>query len=386
MKLFIDEAGNTGSIDDKKGELNYKEQRHFCLAAVVVNSKQEEKLLRRKYRKFKDKYLTGGNELKGLLTRENNEALEYFIKELLNDRNFTVCCYDKKFYLASLLAGTILGPGVRIRFPAPYYTVIGALAHEDDDLYLNFCRLTKKPTVDSVHELLTYLKDYPYRYLSPGNIFVYAVEAALKEGVEDSFIEDFLQVGSFSNPKFANLVNLTALGEMCNELMLTNGLTVEQLEIVHDETHGIEVILKEEMAHVGLNVEFHRSIDDDLVQFADNVAGLLYKVMNHAVHCWESGTEWRKENEWLLMVGARIMQKIGVTNIRFKMSVQNWALMRCVIDMFGPGYAKSKRNGYYFHERHKFWQEQILYTISNIDFSACADGFKQLLDLEQYKV
>ena len=31
MRLFLDEAGNTGGILDKNEKLNYGTQRHFCL-------------------------------------------------------------------------------------------------------------------------------------------------------------------------------------------------------------------------------------------------------------------------------------------------------------------------------------------------------------------
>lgn len=37
MRLFLDEAGNTGGITDKNTKLNYGTQRHFCLAAVVTH-------------------------------------------------------------------------------------------------------------------------------------------------------------------------------------------------------------------------------------------------------------------------------------------------------------------------------------------------------------
>ena len=38
MRLFLDEAGNTGGIIDKNEKLNYGTQRHFCLAAVVADN------------------------------------------------------------------------------------------------------------------------------------------------------------------------------------------------------------------------------------------------------------------------------------------------------------------------------------------------------------
>lgn len=53
MRLFLDEAGNTGGIIDKNEKLNYGTQRHFCLAAVLAPDMQSEQLLRQKYAAFK---------------------------------------------------------------------------------------------------------------------------------------------------------------------------------------------------------------------------------------------------------------------------------------------------------------------------------------------
>lgn len=103
MRLFLDEAGNTGGITDKNEKLNYGTQRHFCLAAVVTHDMQSEQLLHQKYTAFKSQFASE-KELKGnsLFTKENNNALEYFLDNILDDIHFSICLYDKKFYLASL--------------------------------------------------------------------------------------------------------------------------------------------------------------------------------------------------------------------------------------------------------------------------------------------
>ena len=100
MHLFLDEAGNTGGIIDKNEKLNYGTQRHFCLAAVVAHDLQSEQLLRQKYAAFKSRFASE-KELKGnsLFAKENNDALEYFLDNIIDDIHFSICLYDKKFYL-----------------------------------------------------------------------------------------------------------------------------------------------------------------------------------------------------------------------------------------------------------------------------------------------
>ena len=163
MRLFLDEAGNTGGIIDKNEKLNYGTQGHFCLAAVVADDIQSEQLLRRKYAIFKSQFASE-KELKGnpLFTKENNDALEYFLDNILEDIYFSVCLYDKKFYLASLLLFAILGEQAREEFPVEYYSLVSDLSQEKDELFATFCKLTKRATEASVHELFEYLKNYSH--------------------------------------------------------------------------------------------------------------------------------------------------------------------------------------------------------------------------------
>ena len=70
----------------------------FCLAAVVAHDSQSEQLLRQKYAAFKNRFASE-KELKGnsLFAKENNDALEYFLNNIIDDIHFSICLYDKKF-------------------------------------------------------------------------------------------------------------------------------------------------------------------------------------------------------------------------------------------------------------------------------------------------
>ena len=216
MRLFLDEAGNTGGIIDKNEKLNYGTQRHFCLAAVVAHDSQSEQLLRQKYAAFKNRFASE-KELKGnsLFAKENNDALEYFLNNIIDDIHFSICLYDKKFYLASLLLFAILGERAREQFLVEYYSLVSDLSQEKDELFATFCKLTKRATKASVHDLFEYLKTYSYQHIPPaGNGLVFAVSEIQNKGLEEIFVSDFLKFGSYSNQKFANLINLNALSEL----------------------------------------------------------------------------------------------------------------------------------------------------------------------------
>ena len=102
MKLFFDESGYSGCImPNKNGQLFNDGQRHFVLGSVFVADKEDEIEILNKYRQFKNRFGFIG-EIKGseLMTQHNNEALKYFITNVLDDKHFFICNYDKIFYLA----------------------------------------------------------------------------------------------------------------------------------------------------------------------------------------------------------------------------------------------------------------------------------------------
>lgn len=328
MRLFLDEAGNTGGILDKNEKLNYGTQRHFCLAAVVIDDSRGEQLLRQKYAAFKSRFATE-KELKGnsLFTRENNDALEYFLDNILDDIHFSICLYDKKFYLASLLLFAILGGQAREKFPVEYYSLVSDLSQEKDELFATFCKLTKRATETSVHELFEYLKNYSYQHIPPtGNGLVWAVSEIQNSGIEETFVNDFLKFGSYANHKFANLINLNALSELLEAIEIEHGCDARKFDVIHDNISGIGEMLEGELKHFGVAIKFVDSQAEELIQLADNVASIFCKILNTIVRCRDTKTGWSPENEWILTQSARFLKKIGTQNIKFTVPIQSWAL------------------------------------------------------------
>lgn len=380
MRLFLDEAGNTGSIIDKNEKLNYGTQRHFCLASVVVNDVQEEQLIRQKYSTFKERF-SSQEEIKGnsLFTREYNDALIYFLENILDDTHFSICLYDKKFYLASLLLLPILGERTREECPGEYYSLVSDFSQEPDDLFATFCQLTKQATTESVHELFEFLKNYPYRHVPPyGNGLLWAISKIQGMGIEEAFVNNFLQFGSYSNRKFSNLINLNALSELIEAISLEREYDTRKIDIIHDNISGVSELLKEELGQFEITIQFTDSKSDELIQLADNVASIFCKIINTIVRCWDTKTEWAPKNEWILEKASLFLQKIGTQNIKFTVPIQSWGLAFCVMDMFDPQYPKERRKNLFFNPRYEYWNQAVIQNIKQLDFSKHAECFDKL--------
>ena len=143
-----------------------------------------------------------------------------------------------------------------------------------------------------------------------------------------------MKFGSYSNRKFANLINLNALSELLEMIEIEHHCDTRKIDIVHDKISGVDKILKQELKHFDISIRFADSQDDELIQLADNVASVFCKIINTIVRCWDTKTEWSPENEWILTQSSRFFRKIGTQNIKFTIPIQSWALSFCVMEMF----------------------------------------------------
>ena len=141
MKIYFDESGNTGCIiPNKNGALYNDEQRHFVLAGIICRDKEDEQVLAKRYLDFKNRYHIQG-EIKGsdMMKRDNNTMLFDFIDNLIDDSHFYVCCYDKIFYLASIITQYFFPRQMMEEDPLFYFTQVSALTQEDISIFFRYC-------------------------------------------------------------------------------------------------------------------------------------------------------------------------------------------------------------------------------------------------------
>lgn len=155
MELYIDESGNTGCVITNHGKFNFDTQRHFVLCAIKTENEDEKKELIQKYKIFKDTFNVA-EEVKGsdLMTRTHNNELQYFVDNILDDKHFEICIYDKKFYLSTLLLLFFLGNEFQTIFPVQFYVLAAELCFYGEDLLLEYCEVAKNPTAELFEKLL----------------------------------------------------------------------------------------------------------------------------------------------------------------------------------------------------------------------------------------
>ena len=354
MKVFFDESGQTGCVlQNKNGDLYNDNQRFFVLAGVICRDQGTEDLLRKRYQDFLNHFNISAEEFKGtdILTKANNDKLKYFVENLIDEENFYVCCYDKIFYLATMLNIYFLGRDTMISNPLEYYQFASALSREKDDLFKEFCKTIENNNSKNRRKFVEYIVNYPFQKIDePLNVYLMSAKAMLRVYDEtDDFPQFPLHLGCYLNNEITNLINLTAFGETLLSIKVKNNV-------------------KDITSNPKLSLSFIDSKDDLLIQYADNVASVFRKAFTETTRIFLENKQWEKENEWFPTLLADVMRKLSSVNIKFVTAIADWVLPICVEQIFTEK-SQIGRNQIEFMSLFYYMKEQVLETIANADYS-----------------
>jgi len=347
MNIYFDESGNSGCIlPNCKGELYPLNQRHFALCGVLTSNEEDEKILRKKYLDFKTKYNIEG-ELKGsdLLIKKNNHILLDFIENILDDSHFHVCCYDKKFYLATLVSDYILGPLVKIKWPEIYYTLASGLVLEDDSIFMKYCDAISTNTRESTQEFVEFISTFPFKYIPNTEINLYKKMAyvLLPEFSKIDYPQFFLPVGSYLKSNYTNIINLTSLGESLISIKINGYDRFQNVSIYHDHITEFELEFRDTFnsefsqklfADDICSLNFVDSQDELLVQLADNVSSVFRKAFSESIFLFQSPNRWENEHNWFPSLLAKLIFKLHLKNLKIVTSIDDNVGMRCIANLF----------------------------------------------------
>ncbi|MFR1685968.1 MAG: DUF3800 domain-containing protein [Massilimicrobiota timonensis] len=370
MELYIDESGNTGCVTSKNGKFNFHNQRHFVLCAIKVNDCNEKQQLLKKYKVFKQKFGVV-DEIKGsdLMTKEYNDALKYFIEKILDDKHFEICIYDKKFYLSTLLLMFFLGNEFQTQFPIQFYILAGELTFGKDDLLLEYCELSKKPTRKKFEQFLKNIIQYKFREIPANNNPLILLAKSILETKEyNCWLKDILSYGSYDNPNYVNVINLNCLSELILALKWQTNLSNSSILIYHDKIDGYDKTFISELKQYNINLNFMDSKEDEVIQIADNAVSVFAKCVNQVVSRFEEKKEWDNSSQWIMEQYSKIINKVSIQNIKFTIPMQNWAASLCVKEMFDKKYPKQNRNNLCFNQLYLNYIEKIELDILSKNF------------------
>ena len=368
MQIFFDESGNTGCVIPNKKQQFYDEgQRFFVLGGIITHSEQDKIELEQKYKEFKNRHnIVGEKKGSDLLTKENNDVLFDFI-ELLDDKHFSICVYDKIFYLASIISTYFMGIVTRNQDPLMFYTQTSALALEDLSFFQTFCDVLKDNTVESRKGFLDYVIDFDYKHIDP-QVNCYIEFAKLMKEHND-YDEFPLPYGCYLNENITHLINLTALGESLLEIKVNNEEEFTQVKVHHDKIHEFEEEFKDTLSsHTNIDLDFVDSRDTLLIQVADNIASIFRKAFSKTVELFRTGKQWKSGNEFFPTLLSKILKKLSFNNVKFDTQICDMVLSFCINELYDEKFPVNQRNNFTFISLFAHFKSEVLTMIANTNY------------------
>lgn len=373
MKLFFDESGQTGCvIPNRNGEFYRRNQRFFVLAGIACKNDEDYYDVSRKYEEFLKKYEISGGEFKGteLLKPENMMMLDDFIENLLDDEHVFICCYDKVFYLASMISTYFLGRKTMVDDPILYFTHTSALARENQKIFFEFCKALDDGSSRARRCFVEYIMDYPYEKLDQeSNMYLMAAAAMLKIYGEDDEMPEFplpKGKGAYLNDNITHLINLNALGEMLLSLEVLHKVSKEEMDICHDHIIEFEEEFNDTLRDYRLR--FEDSKKELLLQYADNVASVFRRIYTETTEVFGANKQWEKDKQYYPRKLAAIMKKVTEKNIKFVTAISDWALPIAVAIQFDEKTPASAYNNKAFMSLLMMIRNGILDNITSVNY------------------
>lgn len=370
MKIYFDESGNTGCIiPNKNGELYNDEQRHFVLAGIICRDKEDEQVLAKRYLDFKNRYHIQG-EIKGsdMMKRDNNTMLFDFIDNLIDDSHFYVCCYDKIFYLASIITQYFFPRQMMEEDPLFYFTQVSALTQEDISIFFRYCECNAIGTEQASLDFCKFVVGFDFKKIDPLlNGYVKMAKLALKNGEAFDFPLPF---GCYINDNYTHVINMTALGESLLAIKEICNVNAPEIHIVHDHILEFENEFFDSFGDSKVTLEFMDSKNEILLQYADNIASVFRKCCTETIKLFRGNQQWDADKQWFPSIYSKILKKLSYARIKWDTAISDQVLPLCVEEMYDDSFPVAARNNESFYKRFMEYKDIVLANISSLNYSA----------------
>ncbi len=370
MKIYFDESGNTGCIiPNKNGALYNDQQRYFVLAGIICESTEDEQTLSERYLRFKSKYHIQG-EIKGsdMMKRENNAMLADFIDNLIDDSHFYVCCYDKIFYLASIITQYFFTSQLMKDDPLFYFTQASALTQEDISIFLKYCECNAIGTDQASLDFCKFVASFDFKKIDSSlNGYVEMAKLIISNGEAFDFPLPF---GCYAKDDYTHVINLTALGESLLAIKEIYNVKTEEIHIVHDHILEFENEFYDSFGETNVHLEFRDSKKEVLLQYADNVASIFRKCCTETIKLFRSNDQWDLEKRWFPSTYSKILKRLSYNRIKWDTAISDQVLPLCVEEMFDERFPTECRNNTFFYNRFIEYKNAILNNILTLNYNA----------------
>lgn len=330
MIVYTSEKGNDDyyKLNHKDNTVSFDESEYIVSASILLFTELDEKLLISGYNDIKRIYR---NDLTHLYRNKKLDGIKYFIKKVLNNRNFVLSITSKNYILSKILYFSFMGRQTYISRPGYSLSFISDLARMKDDFTYPLLFTCNNMNENNMKQICKVAMGCPYYLTDFHNIFKREVKKVLWSNVFDKVMSE---LGKYNLNKqyyydqymvgfnMANLVDRFTSG-------LKNSVGYDVM-LIHDKSYKYDEKIRIDLGFSKANIIYKEKVSDIFLQFVNDISSFFNSLLKDCMHIVYNNKPYNNE---LFNIMSLIFKNINQENIEFQIPNSTWATLMGIVDM-----------------------------------------------------
>ena len=343
MIIYTKEKGNNSGYilnnDDKT--VTFEEGKYVVSASLAFYTELDEKTLFSKYNDYKRIFK---GDLMTLYRTNKYDGIKYFIRKVINNRNFVFSFTSKTYVLAKILYFTIMGRQSYSSRPGYSLSFISDIARLKDDLTYPLLFTCKNMTDGNFKKLCKVILNCPYYLTDFHNILKREVQRIYWSTNFDKYLEE---LGKYNlNEKIYYDQYITGFNMANLVERFTSGLknsSGNEVKFIHDTEYKYLDKVRLDLSFSKVEIEYIDKRQDNFLHIIDDLYSLLHHLINDCMEIVHNNQNYDNELFDLL---SYLFIYTGQENIEFQIPNSTWSTMIGIVDLcndcVSPFYKQNK--------------------------------------------
>ena len=330
MIVYTKEKGQNDSykLNHEDKTVIFDNTEYIVSSSLVLYTETDERLLMNVYNDFKRIFK---RDLMYLYRHRKFDGIKFFIRRVLNNRNFVLSITSKNYILSKILYFSFMGRQTYISRPGYSLSFISDLARMKDDFTYPLLFTCNNMSVNNLRKLCQVILGCPFYLTDFHNIFKREVRkyywgTALEKPLQEigkynlhlqSYFDQYM-VGF----NMANLVERFTSG-----LKNSSGNNVK---IYHDKSYKYDEKVRLELGFSKADIVYKEKISDHFLEMVDDLSSFFHHLVNDCLNDVHNNKPYNNE---IFNILSLVFKTVNQENIEFQIPNSTWSTLVGIVDM-----------------------------------------------------